>query len=196
VILLADHDPISHHTRFAFAQHYFTVPFDMSAADLASSTSMHENVTQPAEDEVSHDPHMMKMWYVNTTHEVVYVQDSMDDANDPHDRSRPLVAVDFGHAVWVEYSQPVTERIIDLAHENPMPEPKCLKFVTFPSMTDDGTAGSDLSKNWASATDAIKTLDVPDELNLDAIETINIDQSQGAVILSSTDGKIFFLFFA
>ncbi|KAF7970813.1 hypothetical protein HWV62_22824 [Athelia sp. TMB] len=196
VILLADHDPATHRTRFAFAQHYFTVPFDIPDIDRASATSNDENTTQPSEDGVSHDPHMMKMWYVSTTHEVVYVQDSMDDVNDAHDRSRPLVAVDFGHAVWVEYCQPAVERAADVASENPVLEPKCLKFVTFPSMTDDGPAGPNSGGNMALLPDAVKTLDVPAELNLDAIETINIDQSQGAVILSSTDGKIFFLFFA
>jgi hypothetical protein len=47
------------------------------------------------------DAHMMKMWYVSTPFEVVSVNDNTDD--DVQERSRPLVAVDFGHAAWVEY---------------------------------------------------------------------------------------------
>jgi len=39
----------------------------------------------------------------------------------------------------------------------------------------------------------VRTLQVPDELDLGLVETINIDQSQGAVILSDRDGKIFIL---
>ncbi|KZP18836.1 hypothetical protein FIBSPDRAFT_828896 [Athelia psychrophila] len=193
VILLADHDPITHHTRFAFAQHYFTVPFDLPEANTNGED------THASGTDVTYDPHMMTMWYVNTTHEVVYVQDSIDDeAGEAHeqDRSRPLVAVDFGHAVWVEYCQAGVDRSSDLAPENVVPEPKCLKFVTFPPTTDDGPTGSHSRERTTPSTDAVKTLEVPDELDLDTIETINIDQSQGAVILSSTDGKIFFLFFA
>jgi hypothetical protein len=39
----------------------------------------------------------------------------------------------------------------------------------------------------------VRTLEIPEELDLDVVETINIDQSQGAVILSVKDGKIFIL---
>ena len=39
----------------------------------------------------------------------------------------------------------------------------------------------------------VRTLSLPQELGLDGVETINIDQSQGAVILSVKDGKIFIL---
>ena len=39
----------------------------------------------------------------------------------------------------------------------------------------------------------VQTLEVPEELCLDAVETINIDQSQGAIIISVRDGKIFIL---
>ena len=39
----------------------------------------------------------------------------------------------------------------------------------------------------------VRTLEVPEELCLDAVETINIDQSQGAIIISVRDGKIFIL---
>jgi len=39
----------------------------------------------------------------------------------------------------------------------------------------------------------VRTLAIPQELDLHEIETINIDQSQGAVILSLRQGKIFIL---
>ena len=39
----------------------------------------------------------------------------------------------------------------------------------------------------------VRTLEIPDELDLDTVETINIDQSQGAVIISVKEGKIFIL---
>ena len=38
---------------------------------------------------------------------------------------------------------------------------------------------------------AVRTLAIPEELDLHEVETINIDQSQGAVILSVRQGKIF-----
>ena len=38
---------------------------------------------------------------------------------------------------------------------------------------------------------AMRTLDIPEELDLGGVETINIGQSQGAVVLSVKEGKIF-----
>jgi len=40
---------------------------------------------------------------------------------------------------------------------------------------------------------AVRTLAISQELDLHEVETINIDQSQGAVILSLRQGKIFIL---
>jgi hypothetical protein len=42
---------------------------------------------------------------------------------------------------------------------------------------------------------AVRTLAIPDELDLQEVETINIDQSQGAVILSARQGKVFILYY-
>lgn len=50
------------------------------------------------------DEDLMKMWYVSKPFEVVRVFDEReDDDNQMLERPRPLVAVDFGHAVWIEY---------------------------------------------------------------------------------------------
>jgi len=70
-----------------------------------------------------------------------------------------------------------------------LPDAKCLRFVTFPPV-----GGEDLPDPEATE-GVVRTLELPDELDLDTVETINIDQSQGAVILSSTEGKIYFLFY-
>ena len=187
VILLADHDPETHQTRFAFAQHYFTVPFnatdDGDTADT-SNENQEGTVTTPASAGPHQDADMMKMWYVSTPFDVVYVNDSTDD--DAQDRSRPLVAVDFGHAVWIEHCDTEADR--DTATSE-FPDMKCLRFVTFPSIGEDDPDGEDAMEG------VVRTLDEPDELDLDTVETINIDQSQGAVILSSTEGKIYFLFY-
>jgi hypothetical protein len=187
VILLADHDPETHQTRFAFAQHYFTVPFNAPDDDEsldASSANEALAVTATASADPPLDTDMMKMWYVSTPFDVVYVNDTIDD--DAQDRSRPLVAVDFGHAVWVEHCDNEVER--DAETSDP-PDAKCLRFVTFPSMGVEHPVDEEAMEG------AVRTLELPDELDLDTVETINIDQSQGAVILSSAEGQIFFLFY-
>lgn len=48
-------------------------------------------------------------------------------------------------------------------------------------------------KTKIEAEGVVRTLKVPDELNLGSVETINIDQSQGAVILSDRERKIWIL---
>lgn len=181
---MAAHDPDTHHTRYAFAQHYFRVPFNIEGDQDSTDVSDAEEQTST---NVRTDPleaHMMRMWYVSTPFEVVSVNENMDD--EAQDRSRPLVAVDFGHASWVEYRDTEADRAA-----GPLggPEVKCLRFVTFPPMGEDVVADPELMEG------VVRTLDVPEELDLDNIETINIDQSQGAVILSSTEGKIYFLFY-
>ncbi|PFH50445.1 hypothetical protein AMATHDRAFT_60985 [Amanita thiersii Skay4041] len=189
----------------------------------------------------------MKLWYVSTPFEVVCVLDGDEDDDDgqPVERPRPLVAVDFGHAVWIEYvddaegegesenpenaggqgvggsagasagiaagsaganadidalfdteGMDADEEDENLAYvptvggfHHPAeawsrhPEPKRLRFVTFPEYGSGGTLSEGV----------VHTLEVPDELDLHTVETINIDQSQGAVILSVRDGKIFIL---
>jgi hypothetical protein len=187
VILLADHDPETHLTRFAFAQHYFTVPFDAPDDERhgAEQKSPASTSTSGSADP-SVDGDMMKMWYVSTPFDVVYVNDNVDD--DAQDRSRPLVAVDFGHAVWVEQYDNGTD--VGAGTTESSSDIKCVRFVTFPPM-----GGEDDSGDQQPVESTIRTLELPDELDLDTVETINIDQSQGAVILSSTEGQVFFLFY-
>ncbi|TFK85785.1 hypothetical protein K466DRAFT_587819 [Polyporus arcularius HHB13444] len=234
VVLLADHEPDTHRTRYVLAQHYFKVPliepgdlvhFPVAAAKAAadmhapvkgfakplengvacSTTVSSSSSTTTSSDydawtglaarESASPTHrtgtietpMMRLWYVSDPFEVVCVLDGMDDDMDPDDaqeRPRPLMAVDFGHAVWVEFTYPP-----ELERDE-----KRLRFVTFPPVTTDReemTYGG--GRTAASLEGVVHTLDVPDELDLDTVETINIDQSQGAIIISVRDGKIFIL---
>ncbi|KAI0753381.1 hypothetical protein C8Q80DRAFT_1342590 [Daedaleopsis nitida] len=136
---------------------------------------------------------MMRLWYVSEPFEVVCVLDGLDDELDPDnspERPRPLMAVDFGHAVWIEFTfPPETDR-----------DEKRLRFVTFPPVTHDRdemgyweVGPNGMPGAGESLEGVVHTLDIPDELDLDAVETINIDQSQGAIIISVKDGKIFIL---
>lgn len=219
VVLLAAHDHETHHTRFVLAQHYFKVPIAPEGLPVVgeSSTSSSSRSTQANDDDMLH------LWYVSTPFEVVCVLEEGDDDEDTSDRPRPLVAVDFGHAVWVEYgasvvpptlnvrahadstspgiydadvvqpnTEPDTQHHAHFAHfenDHPHPHPrrrvpKCLRFVTFPPVH---------GRRVRTEEAVVRTLEIPEELDLDVVETINIDQSQGAVILSVRDGKIFIL---
>ncbi|KAF8623385.1 hypothetical protein AX17_007423 [Amanita inopinata Kibby_2008] len=157
----------------------------------------------------------MRIWYVATPFEVVCVLDGDEDEDgQPVDRPRPLVAVDFGHAVWIEYvdvsddgrprhdddDSEVSLSEDDDAdqtnqgdqestrqNQNSNHEIKRLRFVTFPAYSNASPEGT------AKMEGVVRTLKIPDELDLDTVETINIDQSQGAVILSVREGKIFIL---
>ncbi|KAL4068797.1 hypothetical protein V8B97DRAFT_816833 [Scleroderma yunnanense] len=241
VVLLAAHDPNTHRTRFVLAQHYFRVPI------------VHDPVPDTGKSgSISEDDEMLHLWYVSTPFEVVCVLDppaDNDEEEDTGDRPRPLVAVDFGHAVWVEYaaepggvygvdasrlvsnSTPnrtstdsdeedgsegggasTTEGLFEglsngtISHElgtdshdgdgtilDPRRHrvPKCLRFVTFPPVYTAYDKAVKQSKMREEA--VVRTLDIPQELDLDGVETINIDQSQGAVILSVKEGNIFIL---
>ncbi|KAI5980576.1 hypothetical protein EDD15DRAFT_2393144 [Pisolithus albus] len=253
VVLLAAHDPETHRTRFVLAQHYFKVPITRSidVNKLNSSSSADE-------DDRDEDDEMLHLWYVSTPFEVVCVLDSPADngeEEDAGDRPRPLVAVDFGHAVWVEYAaEPggvygvdASRLVGDVAQFTDSEEedgvegsgeegssdlfegvgaapvsqgvqtsidlhtgdgtifdtrrhrvPKCLRFVTFPPvhMANERRHGKGRAHNGGGRTREeaiVRTLEIPEELDLDGVETINIDQSQGAVILSVKEGKIFIL---
>ncbi|KAL1687983.1 hypothetical protein GGG16DRAFT_95232 [Schizophyllum commune] len=170
----------------------------------------------------------MQMWYVSSPFDVVCVAESDDETQLPgSERQRPLVAVDFGHAVWLEYIEPEKEvqvqvhdeealdaeidadleaaaalfqDDVDNAPEDPAGveppigpagglEAKRLRFVTFPLFDD----GPDAKDDLRLAEGQVRTLEVPKELDLNDVETINIDQSQGAVVLSVREGKIFIL---
>ncbi|KAJ8490155.1 hypothetical protein ONZ51_g2505 [Trametes cubensis] len=234
VVLLADHEPETHRTRYVLAQHYFKVPLiepdeleqlplqaakaveaahtnhsltngnatTSTASSSSSSSDAAEwgEVTPPPDQPVRKvrrgESSMMRLWYVSDPFEVVCVLDGVDDELDPEgssERPRPLMAVDFGHAVWIEFAYPPEEDR----------DEKRLRFVTFPPVTADRDemsyerVGPDGRGGPASAAESlegiVRTLEVPDELDLDQVETINIDQSQGAIIISVRDGKIFIL---
>ncbi|KAI0827740.1 hypothetical protein BC628DRAFT_1338264 [Trametes gibbosa] len=239
VVLLANHEPDTHRTRYVLAQHYFKVPLiepdeleQMRTAAAKAVEVAHSNGVNDADDVVNgtdngaggsspsssssrrsrhtsssstnkwsaeYTPEqeptkgraaestMMRLWYVSDPFEVVCVLDGLDDELDPdsgQERPRPLLAVDFGHAVWIEFTYPPEEDRED----------KRLRFVTFPPVTNDREA---MAYGGASSVESLEgivhTLDVPDELDLDTVETINIDQSQGAIIISVRDGQIFIL---
>ncbi|KAG2135538.1 hypothetical protein BD769DRAFT_1352626, partial [Suillus cothurnatus] len=186
VVLLAAHDPETHRTRFVLAQHYFKVPIAPEGLPVVgeSSTSSSSHSTQADDDD-----DMLHLWYVSTPFEVVCVLEEGDDDEDTSDRPRPLVAVDFGHAVWVEYDTQLHAHFAHFDNDHPHPHPrrrvpKCLRFVTFPPVH---------GRRVRTEEAVVRTLEIPEELDLDVVETINIDQSQGAVILSVKDGKIFIL---
>ncbi|KAI5116125.1 hypothetical protein M0805_004505 [Coniferiporia weirii] len=86
----------------------------------------------------------------------------------------PLIAVDFGCAVWLEYVQFGSDE-------------KRLRFVTFPSVDVDRTA-DDFSclSNEAD----VRTLDVPPEIDLSRVCHIGIDQAQGTIILGLVTGNV------
>ncbi|CDO77594.1 hypothetical protein BN946_scf184936.g19 [Trametes cinnabarina] len=229
VVLLADHEPQTHRTRYVLAQHYFRVPLvdpdeleDLPGQAAKAATLAHANgsavtletgasSSSPASPALSSESgewsiaatperfptrirrvesSMMRLWYVSEPFEVVCVLDGIDDELDPdgsHDRPRPLMAVDFGHAVWIEFAYPPEDER----------DEKRLRFVTFPPVTSDRDEMAYYGACAGSAAESlegiVRTLEVPDELDLDKVETINIDQSQGAIIISVQDGKIFIL---
>jgi hypothetical protein len=259
VVLLAAHDPDTHRTRFVLAQHYFRVPIIREPSASSAPTS------DPRTNEAG-DDEMLHLWYVSTPFEVVCVLDGSSDNDDDEeagDRPRPLVAVDFGHAVWIEYAAepggvygvdasrlvghaPFSDsededededealfasmsedgsgsasasapnsagrhhellgRVVseltspydgDIKIYDPRRHrvPKCLRFVTFPPVftaVDRKREKPGEGRLWREEA-VVRTLEIPKELDLDGVETINIDQSQGAVILSVKEGKIFIL---
>ena len=175
------------------------------------------------------DDALMHLWYVSKPFEVVRVFDApgIDDEDEVSERPRPLVAVDFGHAVWIEYIE-VTVGNDEQQPQQPDPEleleseqsgaqngvengedtriesevegeepPKRLRFVTFPPFSEDYEVEVErpLGRNGSTCyyEGEVRTLEIPSELDLGTVETINIDQSQGAIILSDKGGRIFIL---
>jgi len=182
VVLLAQHHPDTHVTKYVLAQHYFTVPLQ----------------TESVPDDAT-----MRMWYVSVPFEIVCVSEQQEDEEsleslETLSRQRPLLAVDFGHAVWLEHVRAPDDQEDEEPYERGL---KRLRFVSFPGvrLEGDGHAvrsgiGSRGGLNGTFDMEgAVRTLAIPEELDLHEVETINIDQSQGAVILSVRQGKIFIL---
>ncbi len=278
VVLLAAHDQLIHRTRFVLAQHYFRVPLDRkewgNGYEQPLTSAKPEDVptvttngvlngkqnshlrSQPSFEEIQDDG-LMNLWYVSTPFEVVRVLDGPEDEEDGAltERPRPLVAVDFGHAVWIEYvdidvdeeeeeedqgdedvleggmrrtgtvkeedrweetslDTSGNEGPIETTAEASTPgidqDPKRLRFVTFPPFVEEFETA--VSTNHQTPTSSppsttthsgnlvngrqpgvVYTLLTPPGLQLGLVETINIDQSQGAIILSDKLGKIWIL---
>ncbi|KZT03901.1 uncharacterized protein LAESUDRAFT_683058 [Laetiporus sulphureus 93-53] len=215
VVLLAYHDTESHRTRYVLAQHYFKVPlYDAYAGrsreevqssrdgvprrsrslESGSSSTLSDDTASDNADSGRHDdPDWMKLWYVRQPFEVVCVLDEIeDDAEDGSgqaERARPLMAVDFGHAVWIEY-----------VDGDEVDDAKRLRFVSFPPIATDRDGSLTAGGAWEKKSEkelegVVRTLEIPDELDLDEVETINIDESQGAVIISVREGKIFTMYY-
>jgi hypothetical protein len=133
-----------------------------------------------------------KMWFLSDTFEAVCSVEE-DEVGENGEivagKCRPLVAIDFGHATWIEYvPQPDGTKV------------KKLRFVSFPPVVMDEN-GVTRSKKGEEGTFGLedeiegraKTLPIPGELDIDKVETINLDQSQGAILLSVEGGKVFIL---
>ena len=107
-----------------------------------------------------------------------YMQDEVGDAGGEHDvHVIPLIAVDFGCAVWLEYISAGSDE-------------KRLRFVSFPSVEVDRASPEFES---VSRPGEVRTLDTPAELDLNRVSHIGIDQAQGAVILGLTNGQVYIL---
>lgn len=192
VILLATHDPTTHRTVYTLTQHYLTVTTPKTS-EVGEEGESHGTGLDPTASEdrgvgVKHKDNgsSMKMWYASRPFEVACIADGAEEADDPdtqHSNYRPLMAVDFGHAVWIEDDVDADQDDVRLQ------EGKSLRFVTFPSVDADPWEDNGGMAKFVS------TLKIPDELDLGLAETINIDQSQGAVIISVKEGKVFILFY-
>lgn len=233
VILLADHDPVSHRTRYVLAQHYFQVPLtgqlprmripppngngngtSSSSEDChdgtwhndASSTSTSSTLIgdgndvgdkleeqEPSEEE---EETTIPLWYVSEPFDVVCTLEMLEDVEDNEPlRPRPLVAVDFGHACWIEYEPPTPSDSQEQSQTTGGPRRR-LRFVSFPPVTyDNRPDGKEtyLEKKSKETEGEVRTLEIPEELDINQAETINIDQSHGAIIISTKDGKVFIL---
>ncbi|KAI0032396.1 hypothetical protein K488DRAFT_50010 [Vararia minispora EC-137] len=181
-VLYALHDHMSSRTKYVLSQHYFSVPLCPPSPP------------PPAEDM------LMRKFFVSKPFELVCVTDSADgegaEEADPI-RPRPLLAVDFGFAAWIEFEDEPT-----------VSDAMCLRCVAFPSVRVEANGAlcatsidrvnvegllKGQEPHWMEG--RVRTLEVPPELDLRNVESLNIDQSQGAVIVSVMDGKIFVLYY-
>lgn len=176
-----------------------TVPNGAATNAQANNTQSHGTdqieafAAQSDQDLESEDGKpIAKMWFVSGTFEAVCSMEE-DEVNEDGEtipgKCRPLVAIDFGHATWIEY---VPQRDGTKTKE--------LRFVSFPPVVMDQNGvtrsrkGEEGTFGLEDETEGrVKTLPVPEELDIDKVETINLDQSQGAILLSVEGGKVFIL---
>ena len=162
-------------------------------ADNTQNVGVEALATQSDRDLEAEDAKpIAKMWFVSDTFEAVCSLEE-DEVNEDGEtvlgKCRPLVAIDFGHATWIEY----------------VPRPdgtktKELRFVSFPPVVMDQNGvikprkGEEGTFGLEDETEGrVKSLPIPEELDIDKVETINLDQSQGAILLSVEGGKVFIL---
>lgn len=161
-------------------------------AQNASTEEVDTFVLSDQDSEVEDGKPIARMWFVSDTFEAVCSVEE-DEVNEDGEivpgKCRPLVAIDFGHATWIEYVPrwDGTRR-------------KELRFVSFPPVVMDKSGvtrprkGEEGTFGLEDETEGrVKTLPIPDELDIDEVETINLDQSQGAILLSVEGGKVFIL---
>jgi len=77
----------------------------------------------------------LRIWYVSVPFEVVCVSDQTDeedeDAPETPQQQRPLLAVDFGHTVWLEHVRAADNEEDEEPYER---RQKRLRFVSLPSI--------------------------------------------------------------
>lgn len=203
VVLLAHHEVDTQCDKYVLAQHYFRVPIrgaqptdgtvqnhallrrDDSVIRPAATLALATPPATPTTSEADiPDDELLRLTYVTDPFRIVCIPDASDIGDDDEaDRPRPLCAVDFGHAVWIEY---VVE---EDAGGGSQSLSKRMRFVTFPPpRLIDG-----MPVRTPDVPCQVHTLQTPPELDLDTVETVNIDQAQGAVIASVKQGQIFIL---
>lgn len=276
-MLLAHHHRSTHRTKYVLSQHYFQVPVSGTSTlhplngygegvgwnGVNGVGNGKGKGRERREEREEAEDALMKMWYISAPFEIVCVMDVVTDdqqtgtangngngagqSEATTEHPRPLLAVDFGHAVWIEYYRPEEEEVegmegegegpsgngptrADAEVDEPEPEPdaplthhnhnhnhthhnhrdrtepteadlhsgesKRLRFVSFPSISfeqDGRVVRSGIEGEGTGTEGVVRTLEVPEELDLDKVETLNIDQSQGAVIMSVREGRIFIL---
>ncbi|KAI9452800.1 hypothetical protein F5148DRAFT_985847 [Russula earlei] len=181
VVLFSQHHQHTHVTMdYVLAQHYFSVPLSTSNAEMDASDAM------------------MRMWCVSVPFEVVCVSDPVteDDLTaEVPPRQRPLFAADFGHAVWLEHVRTADNEEEEEPYKR---RQKRLRFVSFPGVRLEGEGHAVWSGIGGGGgpfemEGTVRTLAIPEELDLHEVNDINLDQSKGVVILSVRQGKMFIL---
>jgi hypothetical protein len=195
VILFALHDTTAHRTVYTLTQHYLTVatPKPSEVGEGGESFVKEPVGADGGEVKPKHtldetQASVLKMWYASKPFEVACTPDGAEgeEAGDPDmqpSNHRPLIAVDFGHAVWIEDVE------ADQDDDRTQQDGKALRFVTFPSVDADPWEENGGMANF------VTTLEIPEELDLSHADTVNLDQSQGAVVVSVREGKVFILFY-
>ncbi|KIY63342.1 hypothetical protein CYLTODRAFT_414086 [Cylindrobasidium torrendii FP15055 ss-10] len=134
--------------RNTLVQYYFDVP-------TTTSTPGEPTVTAGRP---------LHMWHIHTDFVIACIKDHTADAEE--EDNRPLIAVDFGVAVWLEHQG----------------DSLVLSFATFPEVDASTPEGCEVHQ-----------LATPPELDLAEVESLTIDQSHMAVIVCLSDGEVYVL---